>query len=123
MPTLVGNRPRPFQERAPTARVVHENVEAAERRDRLRRDRLHAFAPGDVAGEERCRRGRIVITCARSDHDFGAAIEEALRDGRADAARASGDEGTAAAEFFREIEFVGHERSLRRWAYVSGVVT
>jgi hypothetical protein len=74
--------------RARTARVVHENVEAAERRD----------------------------------HDFGAGIEKALRDGRADAARPAGDQGTAAGEFFREIEFVGHEMFLRRWVNISGAV-
>jgi hypothetical protein len=57
-----------------------------------------------------------------SDHDLGPGIEKALRDGRADAARPSGDQGTAADEFFREIEFVGHEMFLRSWARISGAV-
>src|SRR6185437_4205841 len=106
MPRLVGDRPRPFQKRARTARVVHEDVETAERRERLCRDRLHAFARGDVAGDEGCRRGCILVGCTCSDYDFGAGIEKALRNGRADAACASGDKSTAAGEFFREIEWV-----------------
>jgi hypothetical protein len=98
--------------RAPTARVVHENVEAAERRERLRRDSRHASARRDVAGDERRRRGGVIAARARSDHDVSPGIEKALRDGCADAARPSGDEGTAADEFFREIEIVGHEMFL-----------
>src|SRR6185437_10011015 len=108
--------------RAPTALVVHENVEPAERRDRLRRDGIHAFARGDVAGDERFRRGCIVAVRTRSNYDFGAGIEKALRDGCADAARAASDQGTTPDEFFREIEFVGHEMFLRRWVNVSGAV-
>jgi hypothetical protein len=98
---------------ARTARVVHQDVEAAERRERLCRDGLHAFARGDIAGYEGCPGGHGVVRCTRSDDDLGAGIEQALRDGGADAARASGDQGTAAAEFLREIGLVGHGMFLR----------
>src|SRR6185312_7253140 len=53
----------------------------------------------------------LVVTSP--DTNVGPGIEKALRDSRADAARASGDQGTAAAEFFREIGFVGHGMFLR----------
>ena len=72
-----------------TTILIH--VEAAERRERLRRDSLHAFARGDVAGDERRRRGNVIAARTRSDHDLGPGIEKALRDRRADAARPSGD--------------------------------
>jgi hypothetical protein len=39
---------------------------------------------------------------------LGTGIEKALRDGRADPACASGNQGVSAEEFFREIEWVGH---------------
>jgi hypothetical protein len=46
---------------------------------------------------------------ASGDHDLGAGIEKALRDRRADAARASSNEGTATDELLREIELTGHD--------------
>ena len=77
--------------RAPTARVVHENVQAAEHRERLRSDCAHSLARGNVAGNKRHLRGGIIVARACGDYDFGAGIEKALRDSRAVAPRASGD--------------------------------
>jgi len=99
----------PCGEPVRAARVVHEDVEAAEGFERSGGYGLHPGDGGDIARDERGADGQGLTTRARRHHDLRAGVEQALRDRRADAAGASGDERTMADEFLGEVELVGHE--------------
>ena len=94
------------------AGAVDQDVEAAERVDRLFGDLLRAFQGARVPGDElRALRG-FLVRVAGGDDNRCAAVEQALRGSRADAARPAGDEGALAGKFFGEIEKILDRKSV-----------